>query len=187
MKKQIQQLELFHGIAPTTLDKILEVGKVLKFPKGTHLMRMREPVAAVYVQFSGKSIVYTLTSNGKRKILFVFGEGMLLNEHIISDHTSTVYCETIEESQILVLPVAEFIKIMMEDFELIKNIEMAQERKIWRLSHQLKNTTSSISMERRLVAKLWKLSKDFGIQGKDGIEIDLNLSITFMANLLNEL
>ena len=46
-----------------------------------------------------------------------------------------------------------------------------QEKKMWRLSHQLKNTTSCIYLERKLAAKLWKLSRDFGIEKEDGVEI----------------
>ena len=73
---------------------------------------------------------------------------------------------------------------MKEDFELVSRIFGAQERKIWRLSHQLKNTTSSIYLERKLAAKLWKLSRDFGKETEEGIEIDINMTITFLADML---
>ena len=79
---------------------------------------------------------------------------------------------------------ADFLQIMSDDFELTKNVLAAQERKIRRLSHQLKNTTSSIYLEKKLAAKLWKLSRDFGVQTEEGIEIDLNLSVTFLADML---
>ena len=52
------------------------------------------------------------------------------------------------------------------------------------MGHQLKNTMGSIYMERKLAAKLWKLSRDFGRETKDGIEINFNLSITFLADML---
>ena len=184
MNKQIQRLELFQGVSSETMNKIMKLGKVMKFPKGKQLMRMKEEITSVYVQLSGKSIIYNLTGTGKRKILFVCGKGMLLNEHIFNVHVSTVYCETIESSEILVFPVEEFVKLMAEDFELTRKIGMAQEKKIWRLGHQLKNTTSSISMERRLAAKLWKLSKDFGTDTGEGREIGVDLSITFLADMV---
>lgn len=184
MKKQIQQMELFQKIMPETMDKILQQGKVLTFPKGTFLMRAREPVASIYFQLSGKSVLYNLTHAGKRKILFVCGRGVLLNEHVFNNHTSSIYCETIDQSEILVIPTTDFIKTMETDFELTKNILEAQEKKIWRLSHQLKNTTSSIQLERKLASKLWKLSRDFGVETDAGIEIDINLSVTFLADML---
>lgn len=184
MKKEIKEIELFQKIKPETLDMILNVSKVLKFPKGAFMMRAREPVAAIYFQLSGKSIVYNLTHVGKRKILFVCGRGELLNENLLNDHTSSVYCETIETSSILVIPVTEFTKMMEFDFQLTKNVLEAQEKKIWRLGHQLKNTTSCVQLERKLTAKLWKLARDFGVQTEEGIEIDIQLSITFLADML---
>ena len=129
-------------------------------------------------------MIYNLTHSGKRKILFVLGEGELLNEHVMNSHTPSMYCETISRSTILAIPAAEFVRLMGQDFELTKNIIEAQEKKMWRLSHQLKNTMSSIYLERKLAAKLWKLSRDFGIPTEDGIEIDINMTITFLADML---
>lgn len=109
---------------------------------------------------------------------------MLLNENVFNDHATSMYCETIEKSKIFMIPCKEFIEIMQGDFKLAKNVMGTQEKKIWRLSHQLKNTMSSIYLERKLAAKLWKLARDFGIQTEDGIEIDVNMTATFLADML---
>ena len=55
---------------------------------------------------------------------------------------------------------------------------------MWRLGHQMKNTLGHIHMEKKLAAKLWKLQRDFGVAGPDGIEIDIDMSITFLAELM---
>jgi len=73
---------------------------------------------------------------------------------------------------------------MERNYALVKAIIEAQEKKIWRLGHQLKNTNSSIYLEKKLAAKLWKLSRDFGIDTEEGREIDMNLSVTFLADML---
>lgn len=39
-------------------------------------------------------------------------------------------------------------------------------------------------MERKLAAKLWKLARDFGIGRPEGIEININLSVTLLADML---
>lgn len=180
----LTELKFFDGVSPETLDYLWKVGKLYEYSKGTMLIRGKEPVANVYIQVSGKSIQYNLTQNGKRKILFVFGKGMLLNEHVFNHHVTSIYCETIEKSEIFVVPVAEFTKQMNLDFKLTENVIETQERKMWRLSHQLKNTMSSIYLERKLASKLWKLSRDFGIDKDYGREIDINMSITFLADML---
>ena len=154
------------------------------YPKGTVLMRGKEPVSNVYIQLSGKTILYNLTHHGKRKILFILGRDTLLNEHVFNYYVTSLYCETIEKSDIFVIPAAEFVKQMAADFKLTENVLVAQERKIWRLSHQLKNTMGSIYLERKLASKLWKLCRDFGIDTEEGREIDVNMTITFLADML---
>ena len=42
----------------------------------------------------------------------------------------------------------------------------------------------SIYLERKLAAKLWKLARDFGIRTAEGIEIDISMPVTFLADLL---
>lgn len=183
-KNELRQLELFQGILPDTLDRLWQAGKVERYKKGQIVMRAREDVSSVYIQLTGKSMIYNLTHNGGRKIIFIYGRGSLLNEHVLNEHAGSVFCETIEESRLFVVPVPDFMSCMEADFALVRAVITAQERKLWRLSHQLKNTMGNIYMERKLAAKLWKLSRDFGVQVPEGIEIDINLSITFLADML---
>jgi CRP-like cAMP-binding protein len=180
----IQNISLFRNIEATTMQLLLKKGRIVEVSKGTQLIREREPSGNLYFQLSGKSIVYNLTTNGKRKILFVFGYGALLNGNLFNTRSSSNYCETIENSQLFVVSIQDFSKLMAMDFQLTRNLVEAQEHKMWRLSHQLKNTTSGISMEKKLVFKLKKLARDFGVETEKGVEIDMQLSITFLADML---
>lgn len=182
--KLIQKMALFRNIESSTMQLLLKKGRIVEVTKGTQLIREREPSSNLYFQLSGKSIIYNLTSNGKRKILFVFGYGALLNGNLFNTRTSSNYCETIERSQLFVVSIQDFSKLMAMDFQLTRNLVEAQEHKMWRLSHQLKNTTSGISMEKKLVFKLKKLARDFGVETEKGVEIDMQLSITFLADML---
>lgn len=178
------RLELFENVASNTRDQIWQAGKIKEFPKGKVIISAKELLNSVYIQLSGKSIIYNLTHNGKRKIIFILGKGDLLNEHILCLRNTSLFYETIEASQIFIIPATKFLCFMEEDFTLTKSVLIAQERKIWRLGHQLKNTMGSIYMERKLAAKLWKLSRDFGKQTSQGIEIDIDMTITFLADML---
>lgn len=183
-KNPLAELTFFDGVASATLEYLWKAGKVCEYPKGTMLMREKEPVAHVFIQMSGNSIQYNLTHQGKRKILFVFGRDTLLNENVFNHHLTSIYCEIIEKSEIFVIPTSEFIKQMAVDFKLTENVLEAQEKKMWRLSHQLKNAMSSIYLERKLASKLLKLSRDFGIDTEEGREIDINMTVTFLADML---
>ena len=183
-KEVIKELSLLNDMSPELSESLVKAGKIIEYPKGKILMRQREPVDAVYFQLSGKSMIYNLTHHGKRKILFIYGKGTLLNENIFNNYNASVYCEMLEKSKMLVISVSDMNKLMEQNYALVKAIIEAQEKKIWRLGHQLKNTNSSIYLEKKLAAKLWKLSRDFGIDTEEGREIDINLSVTFLADML---
>lgn len=177
-------MEWLRLAAPETIDRLWRQGKAESFPKGRIVIRAREPLKSVYIQLSGKSIIYNLTHDGKRKIIFILGPGSLLNEHVLDSHDASLFCETIEPSRIFFASTSCFLTLMEADFGLARAVLEAQERKLWRMGHQLKNTMGSIYMERKLAAKLWKLSRDFGKKVPDGIEIDINMTITFLADML---
>ena len=167
-----------------TREALWKLGKVEEADKGTVLFRAKKDLDKIYIQLSGKSAIYNLTHGGHRKIIFICGEGFLLNDHVMNEHLSSLFCETIEKSKIFVISAKSFLSLMEQDFSLTKAVIKVQEWKMWRMGHQLKNTTGSIYMERKLAAKLWKLARDFGRETPEGIEIDLNLSITFLSDML---
>mgnify|MGYP002591894351 FL=1 len=52
------------------------------------------------------------------------------------------------------------------------------------MGHQLKNTTGNMQTERKIAAKLWKLGRDFGVETEEGVMVDIDLTITLMADLV---
>lgn len=125
-----------------------------------------------------------MTHNGNRKIIFILGSGKLLSFNVINDRLTSVFSEAIEKTQILSIERREFLKIIKHDFEFLKSIMSEYEKYIWRMGHQLKNTIGNIYIERRVAAKLWKLGRDFGIKTDEGILIDIEMTITFMADFI---
>jgi CRP-like cAMP-binding protein len=183
-KNLLYEQPFFREVTADTIETLWKNGTVQQFSKGHVLMRAKENVNYVYVQLSGKSIVYNLTHTGKRKIIFVWGPGVLLNEHVLNQHAASLFCETLEPCRVFTVPVSVFVRCMQEDFSLTRAVLDTLETRIWRMGHQLKNTQGGIFMERKLAAKLWKLARDFGIQTPEGIEIDINLSVTLLADML---
>lgn len=183
-KKLLPTWELFQKASPDTLDRLERCGRVRALAKGDVIIQAHQPQEEVYIQMDGKSMVYNLTYTGNRKILFILGPGALLNEHVLNLNDASTYCEAIESGMVFAIPTSEFLRLMEGDFGLTCAVLAAQEKKIWRLGHQLKNTVGSIYLERKLAAKLWKLSRDFGIPTQDGIEIDVTLPVTMLADML---
>ena len=44
-------------------------------------------------------------------------------------------------------------------------------------------SATPIKVERRVAAKLWKLAKDYGVEVEEGTLINLNISVTYLADM----
>ena len=181
--QNLEPLWIMKSCGEQTRAALARHGKIISCPKGFLCLRAREDNSNIYFILSGKVQIYNLTKCGKKKILFILGRDNMANECLASNY-HTIFCETIEPCSFFVIQRERLLALMEKDFQLTKALLAYQERKLWRLEHQLKNTVGSIYLERKLASKLWKLGRDFGIPTERGIQIDLDLSITFLADLL---
>lgn len=188
MGKSVERLELrriqaFDGIAEESMDAICRIAKRQILKKGEILFLEKDRVNKFYAVLYGKTSMYRLSSNGQKRVFFLLGEGDLLNEVVFDDLPVSVVCEAFEKTEIIEFGKDDFLKIMAQDFKLTMNILNSIGRKQRRLYRQLKNTLP-IGMEKRLAAKLWKLSKDHGISSGDWKYIDMNISATYLSYML---
>jgi len=72
---------------------------------------------------------------------------------------------------------------MESDFEFTKMVLSSLSLKVRRMYRQFKNTTGVLNMGKRVASKLWKLGRDYGVANDNGILIDMEISITYLADL----
>ncbi len=183
-RNPLSRLALFQDVGKDTLDSLWRDGRIEQVSRNIRIIEAGKHTDYCYIQMTGISSVYTLTHTGSRKVISLKGEGSILNDAIINQRPSSVYCETYQESQIFVIPMDRFRYWMEKDYHLVVAVLSMQDLRIKKMSHQLRNTVSNISIERRMASKLWKLARDFGKPCDRGTEIDLNLPITFLADML---
>ncbi|MCR3759219.1 Crp/Fnr family transcriptional regulator [Clostridium felsineum] len=184
LKETFKQVEVLQNVNLNTLKALENYGSLKRIKKGEHIFRDKDQVSVIYIVIEGLAALYKINSVGEKKVIFVFGKGKMLNEVIFQEMFASVNCEVLEEALILCFPKDKLIKIMEKDFELTKAILDSMAIKIRRLYRQLKNTTNSIRGDKKIAAKLWKLSGDYGIKVKEGIKINMELSITYLADML---
>lgn len=182
--KQLEELDIFKNISKTSFEKLANFSEVKKYKVGSHVFRDKEEVTTLYVVVRGSVSLYKLNESGHKRVVFILGKGIMINDVIIQDLPASINCEVFEEAEILSYDKNVFLSIMEQDFILSKNIMCSLAMKVRRLYRQLKNATGTIKMEKRLAAKLWKLSKDYGIKAESGIIINMNISVTYLADLL---
>lgn len=181
---EVEELELFKDVKKSSLKMISSYGVEKKYQKGTIIFRDKEKVDVVYIILEGKFALYKIGEDAQKRVIFIMGRGKILNEVILDDLPASINCEVFEAGRLLVIDRYKLLSIMESDFRLTKSIINSLSAKVRRLYRQMKNSTPSKKIEKKIAAKLWKLSVDYGIENKEGIEINLNLSITYLADML---
>ena len=143
-------------------SRFLAEGRTVSCRKGVCCIRAREENPDLYFVLEGKVQIYNLTRCGKKKILFILGPDHMANEGVTAAGIR-FSVKPWSPAAFFVIRRESFLSLMQEDFHLAEALLRYQERKLWRLEHQLKNTVGSIYLERKLASKLWKLARDFGI------------------------
>ena len=160
---KLNEISLFSHINNNTIHKLNEICFVRQLKKGEHLFRDKEIIKSIYIVKSGKVALYKQSESAQKKVIFILGKDTVINEVIIDDLPASINCEAFEKAEILCFDRIKFLDIMKEDFELSKIIINSLAMKVRRLYRQGKNSIP-IKVEKRVAAKLWKLSRDYGIE-----------------------
>ncbi|WP_297712140.1 Crp/Fnr family transcriptional regulator [Clostridium sp.] len=179
---KLRGLSLFSQVNKNTIFKLNEICIVKELEKGEHLFRDKEVINSIYIVRSGKVALYKQSESSQKKVIFILGKDTIVNEVIIDDLPASINCEAFEKAEVLCFDKMKFLDIMKDDFELSKIIINSLAMKVRRLYRQGKNSIP-IKVEKRVAAKLWKLSRDYGIEIEEGILIDLNITITYLADM----
>lgn len=184
MKKHIDGEFALWDIKPETCAFIQENSKMIKIEKDIELFTEKDEIDGIYIAVKGSYSIYKTNYIGDKKAIFVLGEGDILNGYTGGMSNSAIGCTALSSGRVLFVSKSIWEKAVSDDFDLAKKYMAYQEKKIQKLYRQLKNMTGSVRGDKRLAAKLWKLSRDYGVESDGGVEIRLPLTVTYMAELI---
>lgn len=180
---QLKNLSAFKEIDNKTVNLIKEKAYVKNLKKGEILFSERDKVDHIYILSEGKVTMFRLSEKGQKRVIYILNKGEIINEVIFDNTTASINCEGFENSEIISISKTDLLNIMQRDFKLTEVILCSMSKKIRRLYRQIKNTVPT-KMDKRVAAKLWKLSKDYGVETEKGVLIDVKVSITYLADML---
>ncbi len=181
--EELLSIPIFNGLKQETLQLLTGVSYKLELKKGERLFSERDNVDTIYFVLTGKVNMYKINEEGQKKVIYILDEGQMLNEVIFDEKPASISCDVFEKAQFICFKRDELLYIMERDFELTKKVINMMTRKIRRLYRQLKNTVP-IKMDKKVAAKLWKLSRDYGVESEGGTLINLKITITYLADML---
>lgn len=180
----LKDLPIFTNLKIATLQQMILVSSIQTYKADEPIFFDKEILSSIHFVLDGSTCLYKTHANGQNKIIFILSKGELLNESVSDELPSAINCKAYSDTVLLSISKKDYLKLMQTDPELMENTINAFSKRIRRLYRQLKNSTSVIKMEKKLAAKLWKLSRDYGVPCDQGVLIDFPITITSLADFL---
>lgn len=185
LAEALSRIEFLNNIEQSSYERLLKEAQLQLFKRGETIYTDGCAMKNIYFVVEGQISIYKVSRQGNKKIVFVQGDGAILNEEILQNDMSSVSADAMTNSALVAIPLEVMMTLMKEDASLNWLIINRMATKIRQMYHQLRNTTSNESIDRRLAAKLYKLAVDYGEEKEDGsIEINLKLTGTALADMI---
>lgn len=184
LDEALKKIIIFKNINSKTIEYIKQFSTLKLYKKKDHVFIDKDEIMNIYFIILGKAALYKINNFGDKKIIFIFDDGKILNEHSLQNIKVSISCEILEDSIIMSVPCNIFLKAMEKDFILSKSIIDSMSLNIRRLYRQLQNTTNNLECEKRLASKLLKLAKDNGICCENIVKINVPLTITYISEMI---
>lgn len=185
IQQAIEKCPIFQQAAPDIKKQAISSGVLKQYKKNELIFREREDVQRIYFVVDGFVVLFRLNCHCDRRILFICGNGELLNEIVLQDPAASNSAQAfVDDVIVLSFSRNQFLAMMQSDFAFAKAVFDSGAMKIRRLYHQIANTSNMFLLERQLASKLWKVARDFGTRTPDGIWISFEMPVTFLADMV---
>ena len=184
LDEAFNNIEILKKLNSKTIEYIKPFSTLKTYKEREHVFMDKDEISNLYIMVLGKAALYKLNNFGDKKVIFIFDEGKILNEHSLQNIKVSISCEILETSVIMSIPCSIFIKAMENDFLLSKSILDLMSLNIRRLYRQLQNTTNNLECEKKLASKLLKLEKDNGIYCENIVKINIPLTVTYISEMI---
>lgn len=184
LDEAFNNIEILKKLNSKTIEYIKPFSTLKTYKEREHVFMDKDEISNLYIIVLGKAALYKLNNFGDKKIIFIFDEGKILNEHSLQNIKVSINCEILETSVIMSIPCNIFIKAMENDFLLSKSILDLMSLNIRRLYRQLQNTANNLECEKKLASKLLKLAKDNGIYCENIVKINIPLTVTYISEMI---
>lgn len=186
IRDAIKQCEILKRANPATMTKLISYGFIHKYKVKEFVFIERQTIDRILFLISGHTAIYRTNKKLDRRVIYILGSGMMLNEVILQEELASASCIALDQVEILSYSKKQMLEMMEEDFELSKAIIDSMALKIRRMYRQFANASNALHLERQITSKLWKLAKDFG-KSRDTdepIEIGFDMTISFLADMV---
>ena len=184
LKEACQVPKVLQEASQATQAKLVTYGLLRMYKKGEIIFRDQEEVDRFYFVVSGYINLYKVNKKQNQKVIFIYGEGEMVNEVLIDQGKASINCEALSDVITLSYSRKQLLEMMEHDFGLTMAVMKSSVKKTRRLYRQLANTSNMVNVDCQVASKLWKLARDYGEDTQEGVKIKFELSISFLADMV---
>lgn len=179
-----QRLNIFKDVDREIVEGLSDQMVKINTETNSLLFRESDVMDSVYMIQSGQYALFKLFASGDQRVIFTLGPGEILNYPEPRPRPISIGCRVICGGIIYKLEQKAFSLAMKKDPVLALNTIDLYNLRMRRLYRQLKNSSGFVRLDKRIAAKLWKLSKDYPAPHPEGVAIDLKITMTLLAELI---
>src|SRR3954471_808847 len=168
IKNVLSEFSLFRELSEHEIYKIVDISISREWNKGSHVFLQDEPLENVYFIYEGKIKIYKTDANGKEQIVSILKKGEMF-PHIgfFRKGGYPAFSEVLENAILVVVPIAAFEKVLIENPELCIKVFKVLGEKIVDLQERLESQILNNTYQ-QIIKLLIRLGKDHEKKLKDG-------------------
>jgi CRP/FNR family transcriptional regulator len=184
IKEMLSKNNIFKEIDPKLAEELYNKLITRKYRKKMLIFMEGEPADYIYFILHGKVKLSKISAEGQEKIVQIIQDGQFFGEvPVLDGGTHPLTAETLEEAEIGLLGLEEFRNYLSQYPQLAYGIMEIMAKRLRQSFRQIKNLALK-NTHSRLASRLFKLSREYGVEMGDGIFIKAAFTHQDLANMI---
>ncbi|WP_440603696.1 Crp/Fnr family transcriptional regulator [Bacillus sp. GB_SG_008] len=184
IKKHLQEVPLFKELSEEELQPIVDISQLRNYKAKSFVFMQGDTLDRVFFIQSGKVKIQKTDVTGKEQIVSVLQAGeMFPHAGFFQKGTFPAHAEILETAELIVTPIADFEKILIQHPELCIKMFKVLGEKIVDLQNRLEEQILHDTYE-QIIMLLLRLCKSNGIQMNDKYTLTTQFTNRELANMI---
>jgi CRP/FNR family transcriptional regulator, cyclic AMP receptor protein len=185
IKNVLSNFMLFRDLNESEINKIVEISLSRTWKKNSYIFLQAEPLENVYFIEEGKVKIYKSDINGREQIVTIAKKGeMFPHVGFFRKGSYPANAEVLEKATLVVVPIAKFENVLIENPELCIKVFKVLGEKIVDLQNRLEEQILNNTYE-QIIKLLIRLGEKHGTQNADGtVSIKNEFTNKDLANMI---
>lgn len=168
INKLLSKFSLFRDLENHELEKIVEIAITRDLKKNSHVFLQGDPITNVYFIYEGKVKIYKSDSSGREQIVTIAKSGeMFPHVGFFRKGEYPAFAEIIESSKLVVVPIDQFEKVLIDNPHLSIKVFNVLGEKIIDLQDRLEEQILNNTYE-QIIKLLVRLAEKHGTELENG-------------------